>query len=284
MRGDWVTRTTRTSPTAPRSSPTHSSCNAWPACGRWVPYVASRSLVVGTPPSAPPSRCLASRRNRSWPPPRWTVWTESTGTPTNCLPGSFDEYTILDANVVAREHYNLPAFRIGPHARLPFTARERADGIADIPANAVSMFRTATKTAALAATCPQRRGNNADPAGCCVTRRPTPAAQRPRRHLWANDSPHEPSSHNDAHRNAIDEALQPLLAVARTLMTGPTGTGDRLSAQTAHHWLVPQARQADGCRRSAHLGLVTAGPPPTRLTLPWTAPAACRNPGMARGG
>jgi hypothetical protein len=36
--------------------------------------------------------------------------------------------------------------------RLPFTQREREDGIADIAANAVSMFRTATKTAALAAT------------------------------------------------------------------------------------------------------------------------------------
>jgi len=67
---------------------------------------------------------------------------------------SFDEYTTPDANVVARAHYNLPVFRVGPHARLPFTAQERADGLADIPANAVSMFRTATKTAALAATLP----------------------------------------------------------------------------------------------------------------------------------
>lgn len=65
---------------------------------------------------------------------------------------SFDEYAIPDANVVARQHYNLPAFRVGPHARLPFTAQEREDGVADIAANAVSMFRTATKTAALAAT------------------------------------------------------------------------------------------------------------------------------------
>jgi hypothetical protein len=65
---------------------------------------------------------------------------------------SFDEYAIPDANVVAREHYNLPAFRVGPHARLPFTRQEREDGVADIPANAVSMFRTANKTAALAAT------------------------------------------------------------------------------------------------------------------------------------
>ncbi len=69
--------------------------------------------------------------------------------------GSFDEYAIAGGNVVARQHYyNLPAFRVGPHARLPFTAQEREDGVADISANAVSMFRTASKTAALAATLP----------------------------------------------------------------------------------------------------------------------------------
>jgi hypothetical protein len=67
---------------------------------------------------------------------------------------SFAEYTTADANVAATAHYNLPAFRVGPHARLPFTPQERADSVADIPANAVSMFRTATKTAALAATLP----------------------------------------------------------------------------------------------------------------------------------
>ncbi len=66
--------------------------------------------------------------------------------------GSFDEYPIAGGNVVARQHYNLPAFRVGPHARLPFTRQEQEDGIADIPENAVSMFRTANKTAALAAT------------------------------------------------------------------------------------------------------------------------------------
>jgi hypothetical protein len=66
--------------------------------------------------------------------------------------GSFGEYELADGTVVARQHDNLPAFRIGPHARLPFTQRELEDGIADIAANAVSMFRTATKTAALAAT------------------------------------------------------------------------------------------------------------------------------------
>ena len=69
--------------------------------------------------------------------------------------GAFDEYAVVAANVVALEHYNLPAFRVGPHARLPFTPQEREDGIADIPANAVSMWRTANKTAALAATLPR---------------------------------------------------------------------------------------------------------------------------------
>jgi hypothetical protein len=69
---------------------------------------------------------------------------------------SFDEYEIADADAVARAHYDLPAFRVGPHAALPFTSQEIADGVADIPANAVSMFRTANKTAALAATLPAR--------------------------------------------------------------------------------------------------------------------------------
>jgi len=69
-------------------------------------------------------------------------------------PGSFDQYATTDENIVARQHYDLPAFRVGPHAKLPFTQQERADGVADIPANAVAMFRTATKTAALAATLP----------------------------------------------------------------------------------------------------------------------------------
>ena len=64
----------------------------------------------------------------------------------------FDDYQQPSTPVLARKHYELPAFRIGPHARLPFTDQERQDGIADISANAVSMFRTAPKTAALAAT------------------------------------------------------------------------------------------------------------------------------------
>jgi hypothetical protein len=68
--------------------------------------------------------------------------------------GSFDEFSSTDGNVVARQHFNLPAFRVGPHARLGFTPREREDGVADIAQNLVAMFRTANKTAALAATLP----------------------------------------------------------------------------------------------------------------------------------
>jgi hypothetical protein len=56
--------------------------------------------------------------------------------------------------VVAREHNDLPAFRVGPHARLPFSRLEQDDGIAEIGQNQVAMFRTAPKTAALAATLP----------------------------------------------------------------------------------------------------------------------------------
>jgi hypothetical protein len=67
---------------------------------------------------------------------------------------SFQPYAIPNEYVVALKHAYLPAFRIGPHAQLPFTQAERADGVADIAANAVSMFRTANKTAALAATLP----------------------------------------------------------------------------------------------------------------------------------
>lgn len=66
--------------------------------------------------------------------------------------GYFDLYTIADDEVVARYHDELPAYRVGPHARLPFTDQEVEDGIADLPDNAVSMFRTGGKTAALAAT------------------------------------------------------------------------------------------------------------------------------------
>jgi hypothetical protein len=67
----------------------------------------------------------------------------------------FSLYSTPDGVPVARKHLSMPAYRIGPHAQLPFTDREFADGIADIPANKVSMFRTAAKTAALAATLPE---------------------------------------------------------------------------------------------------------------------------------
>ena len=84
-----------------------------------------------------------------------------TGNRETTIPGldldSFDEYatdTTTTADVVARKHYALPVFRVGPHARLPFTDLEREDGTADDAANAVSIFRTASKTAALAATLP----------------------------------------------------------------------------------------------------------------------------------
>ena len=40
----------------------------------------------------------------------------------------------------------------GASIGLPYTRPERADGVADIPATAMSMSRTARKTAALAAT------------------------------------------------------------------------------------------------------------------------------------
>jgi len=67
---------------------------------------------------------------------------------------SSTDYTTADDTVVARAHRDMPVFRVGPHARLPFTYEERVDGIDTIPANAVAMFRTGPKTAALAATLP----------------------------------------------------------------------------------------------------------------------------------
>jgi hypothetical protein len=70
---------------------------------------------------------------------------------------AFDEYAIPGGGVVARRHVGQPVFRVGPHARLPFTYAERQDGVADNPGNAVAMFRTSGKTAALAATLPQLR-------------------------------------------------------------------------------------------------------------------------------
>jgi hypothetical protein len=67
---------------------------------------------------------------------------------------SFDTYTAPDGIAVARKHSDRPVFRVGPHARLPFTGYDYANGIADIAANEFSLFRTAPKTTALAASLP----------------------------------------------------------------------------------------------------------------------------------
>lgn len=48
-------------------------------------------------------------------------------------------------------------YRVGPHARLPFSLTERAAGVNEFDNNAVSMFRLASKTAAIAATLPTIR-------------------------------------------------------------------------------------------------------------------------------
>ncbi|WP_426513109.1 hypothetical protein ACPPVO_22185 [Dactylosporangium sp. McL0621] len=82
-----------------------------------------------------------------------------TGNRETALDGlDFNDFVAYDipttGDIVARRHINLPAFRVGPHARLPFTPQERADGVARVAENAVAMFRTATKTASLAATLP----------------------------------------------------------------------------------------------------------------------------------
>jgi hypothetical protein len=46
-----------------------------------------------------------------------------------------------------------------------------------------------------------------------------------RHHLRAKDTAARPSPRNDARRNAIDEALQPLPAIAPTLKTGSDREG-----------------------------------------------------------
>ncbi|GAA3386324.1 hypothetical protein [Cryptosporangium minutisporangium] len=68
-------------------------------------------------------------------------------------PELFDPF-VTHGVPVAQQHYELPVYRVGPHARLPFTAEERDDGLADMPSNAVSMWRTGPLTAALAASLP----------------------------------------------------------------------------------------------------------------------------------
>lgn len=83
----------------------------------------------------------------------------ATGGGEQLLPGlnrrDTEDYYV-GGRVVARRGYNINEnlFRVGPHARLPFDEQEKDSGVADIPANAVSMFRTGTKTAALAADLP----------------------------------------------------------------------------------------------------------------------------------
>jgi hypothetical protein len=73
--------------------------------------------------------------------------------------GSLTTYFAPDGVPVARKHDDRGAYRVGPHARLRFTDVEIAGGIAAIPANAVAMFRTGPKTAALAASLPPITGN-----------------------------------------------------------------------------------------------------------------------------
>jgi hypothetical protein len=53
---------------------------------------------------------------------------------------------------IAREYGEV--YRVGPHARIPFSDAEYQNGVADIGNNAVAMFRTGAKTATLAATLP----------------------------------------------------------------------------------------------------------------------------------
>lgn len=68
----------------------------------------------------------------------------------------FTAFTPLGAPgvVATRSFQSNNILRVGPHAYLPFTQQERETGVADIAANAVSMFRTGTKTATLAAVLP----------------------------------------------------------------------------------------------------------------------------------
>ncbi|GAA4470923.1 hypothetical protein [Phytohabitans houttuyneae] len=101
-------------------------------------------------PVALPDVCLVEGRS-------YDLVVLATGNRVDAIDGleldSFEEYA-TDFGVVARRHFTMPVFRIGPHAQLPFTERERQDGVADIAENAVAMFRTAAKTAALAAVLP----------------------------------------------------------------------------------------------------------------------------------
>lgn len=81
----------------------------------------------------------------------------ATGSAEKRLPGlspaSYSSYEV-GGRFVAKKSFDYNVFRVGPHADLQFDAAERASGVADIAANAVSMFRTGSKTAALAASLP----------------------------------------------------------------------------------------------------------------------------------
>ena len=62
------------------------------------------------------------------------------------------------ATVLAKRAAPFELYRIGPVADLPFSEAEISAGISDIPANKVSMFRLAPRTAALAAMLPDVPG------------------------------------------------------------------------------------------------------------------------------
>lgn len=84
----------------------------------------------------------------------------ATGNREESVPGlgtssDFERYNVSDVAVATRSYYSGgDLFRVGPHARLGFSRLERNAGVAEIPNNAVSMFRLASKTATLAATLP----------------------------------------------------------------------------------------------------------------------------------
>jgi hypothetical protein len=82
----------------------------------------------------------------------------ATGNSQTTLEGlsSFDynEYAVGNTQVATKYRFG-EQYKIGPAANLPFTLEEERAGVADIDNNKVSMFRLASKTAALAATLPR---------------------------------------------------------------------------------------------------------------------------------
>jgi hypothetical protein len=84
----------------------------------------------------------------------------ATGNSENTIPGLPEQFDMESYRVagipVARRGFDSRSgiYRVGPHAGLSFTTQEVQDGVADIPNNAVSMFRLASKTATLAANLP----------------------------------------------------------------------------------------------------------------------------------